>query len=321
VTRWLILAAFSVLGTAQDPARLRTAYESLQKGNSEQAIRECKAVLASDARSAPAHMLLGQAYLARGEIAMIAEAKAELQQALDLDPGLIWARFYLARVYLDQGILEKAKEQLERGLRDRPSVPHFLSLLGEVDRKLGNAAASVELNRKALGIDPSLTPAHYYLALAEQDLQQDDAALGELESAVHSPYVTQEMYVGLAELYGKKRRFGEGEELCRKAIALDGSRPEPYLAMARLYNARHAADKALEALRRALPEGRPFPASEYYAKMQADIAFEQGVAYQGKGMAAQAIAAYSRSLEFEPDRGEAQRKLAELNAGRISGGR
>jgi tetratricopeptide (TPR) repeat protein len=321
VTRWLILAGFSAIASAQDPARLQTAYESLQKGDSEQAIRECKAVLASDARSAPAHMLLGQAYLARGEITMIAEAKAELQQALDLDPGLIWARFYLARIYLDQGTLEKAKEQLERGLRDRPNVPHFLSLLGEVDRKLGNAAVSVELNRKALGIDPSLTPAHYYLALAELDLQQDDAALGELEDAVHSPYVTQEMYVALAKFYGKKRRFGEGQELCRKAIALDGSRPEPYLAMARLYNARHASDEALEALRRALPEGKPFPASEYYAKMQADIAFEQGVAYQGKGMAAQAIAAYSRALEFEPDRGEAQRKLAELNAGRISGGR
>ena len=75
-------------------------------------------------------MLLGQAYLAQGSIAMLAEAKAELQQALDLDPNLLWARFYLARIYIDLGLNEKAKEQLERGLKERPDVPHFLSLLG-----------------------------------------------------------------------------------------------------------------------------------------------------------------------------------------------
>jgi hypothetical protein len=37
-------------------------------------------------------MLLGQAYLAQGSIARIAEAKAELQQALDFAPDLLWAR-------------------------------------------------------------------------------------------------------------------------------------------------------------------------------------------------------------------------------------
>jgi Tfp pilus assembly protein PilF len=146
---------------ARDAAQLQTAAEHLQQGKAEQAIRECKAVLASDPRSAPAHMLLGQAYLAQGSIAMLAEAKAELQQALDLDPNLLWARFYLARTYIDLGLHEKAKEQLERGLKQRPNVPHFLSLLGEVHRKMGDPAAAVELQQKALRIDSTMTPAHY----------------------------------------------------------------------------------------------------------------------------------------------------------------
>ena len=38
---------------------------------------------------------------------MMGEAKAELQQALDLDPELTWARFYLARLYLDMGLTER----------------------------------------------------------------------------------------------------------------------------------------------------------------------------------------------------------------------
>jgi tetratricopeptide (TPR) repeat protein len=315
VARWLVamtLVVLPVTAASQDAATLQSAYGHLQQGDTQQAIRECKSVLVSDPRSAPAHMLLGQAYLARGEVAMIAEAKAELQQALDLDPSLLWARFYLARIYLDQGLNEKAKQQLERGLHDRPDVPHFLSLLGEVDRKLGNPAASLELNRKALVIDPKLTPAHYYLALADLDLKQDDAALSELEGAVHSPYVTAEMYVALANLYVKQKRFAEAEELCRKAIGLDRSRPEPYLALARTYNARRDADKALDVLRLVLPEGKSFPASQYYAGIQADFCFEQGVAYQSKGMPAQAMAAYTSALEFDPNRGEAHRALAAL---------
>jgi tetratricopeptide (TPR) repeat protein len=257
-------------------------------------------------------MLLGQAYLAKGEVAMVAEAKAELQQAIGLDPGLIWARFYLARIYIDLGLDEKAKEQLERGLKDRPKVPHFLSLLGEVDRKLGNPAASLELNRMALAIDPSLTPAHYYIGLAQLDLKQEDAAVREIEAAVRSPYVTPEMYVALADLYGKRQKLAEAEELCRKAIALDPSQPKSYVSLARIYNARRESDKALEALRRALPEGKPFPASEFYARLQADICFEQGAAYENKGMAAQSIKAYERALEFDSRRGEAERRLAGL---------
>ena len=73
-------------------AQLGVAAEHLQQGKAEQAIRECKGVLAADPRSAPAHMLLGLAYLGQGSMDMIAEAKAELQQALDLDAELLQLR-------------------------------------------------------------------------------------------------------------------------------------------------------------------------------------------------------------------------------------
>lgn len=296
----------------RESAQLQAAAEHLRQGKAGQAISECKGVLAADPKSAPAHMLLGQAYLAQGSISMLAEAKAELQQALALDPRLLWARFYLARIYLDLGLNQKAREQLDRGLRDRPDVPHFLSLLGEVRRKLGDPAASLELNRKALQIDSTMTPAHYYLALAYLDLKQEDAAIGELESSIHSAYVTPEMYVALADLYTRSKRFVDAEDLCRKAISLDASRPEAYLSLARVYNAQHASDKALQALRVGLPDGKQLPATAFYQKLQADVYAEQGTAYQAKGMSAQAIEAFSRGVEFDPSLGGAHRQLAEL---------
>lgn len=293
-------------------AQLGAAAQHMQQGKADLAIRECKAVLASDPRSAPAHMLLGLAYLALGSSAMIGDAKAELQQALDLDPELLWARFYLARLYLDQGSNEKALDQLERGLKQSPGLPHLLSLLGEVRRKLGDPAASVELNRRAIAADPTMTPARYFLALAYLDLKREQEATAELEKAVQAPPVTPEMYNTLATLYLKTGRLAEAEDSCRKAMALDRSRPDTYLNLARVYNARHASDKALEALRAALPEGKEFTVSEFYQGLQADIAVERGAAYVDKKMYTQAAGEYVRALDLDPRRAAVHRRLAEL---------
>jgi len=293
-------------------AQLGAAAEHLQQGRPEQTIREVKRVLAADPRSAPAHMLLGLAYVALGSTDRIADAKAELQQALDLDPELLWARFYLARLYFDQGLSEKAQEQLERGLKQSPGLPHFLSLLGEVRRELGDPGASVELNRRALDAGNTMTPAHYFLGLAYLDLKQEQAAMAEFEKAIQSPLVTPETYNALASLYIKRQRFAAAEELCRKAIALDRSRPDAYLNLARVYNGQNASDKALEVLRAALREGKEFPATEYYQGVQADLAVERGVAYTAKKMYAPAIEEYARALDFDPRRAVIHRRLAEL---------
>jgi tetratricopeptide (TPR) repeat protein len=293
-------------------AQLGAAAEHLQQGRPEQTIREVKRVLAADPRSAPAHMLLGLAYVALGSTDRIADAKAELQQALDLDPELLWARFYLARLYFDQGLSEKAQEQLERGLKQSPGLPHFLSLLGEVRRELGDPGASVELNRRALDAGITMTPAHYFLGLAYLDLKQEQAAMAEFEKAIQSPLVTPETYNALASLYIKRQRFAAAEELCRKAIALDRSRPDAYLNLARVYNGQNASDKALEVLRAALREGKEFPATEYYQGVQADLAVERGVAYTAKKMYAPAIEEYARALDFDPRRAVIHRRLAEL---------
>lgn len=296
----------------QQGAQLGIAAEHLQQGKPDQTIREAKAVLAADPRSAPAHMLLGMAYLAKGSTDRIADAKAELQQALDLDPELLWARFYLARLYDDQGLTEKAKDQLERGLKQSPGLPNFLSLLGEVRRELGDPAASIELNHKALEAGETMTPVHYFLARAHQDLKQEDAAIAEFEKAINTPYVTPEMYTALAALYIKKQQLTKAETLCRKAIAMDRTRPDAYLNLARIHNARHASDLALEALRTALPPGREFPASEYYQQLQADLAVERAIAWEAKKLPTRAIEEYLKALDLDPTRPNIHRQLAEL---------
>jgi tetratricopeptide (TPR) repeat protein len=293
---------------------LKLGAELLQRGQAEQAIRELKKGVALDPDSAAGHLLLGQAYLALRSLGMVAEAKAEFQQALSIDPGLIWARFYLAKVYIDQGRSDKAKEELERGLETRPDVPHFLSLLGEVNRKLGRPDLSIELNQRAMKADPSLTPAHYFMGLAYMDLKKPEDAARELESAVRSPYVAPEMYLTLGSLYAGKKKYEEGEELVKKAIALDPSRPEGHINLAQLYNLKGLGDLAIRELHLALPEGKGLPSSQYYQQLQADAFFELGRAYESKKKTAHAIQAYNNALGFNSGEGRTHARLAELYA-------
>ncbi len=292
-------------------AQLQLGAEHLKRGEIELAVRELKKALAFNPQSAAGHMLLGQAYLAQRSISMIAEAKAELQQALDIDPSLLWAHFYLAKVYVDLGQYDRAKRELEEGLEARPNVPHFLSLLGEVQRKLGHPEISVKLNQQALQADPAMTPAYYYMGLAYMDLKKQDEAIAALESALKSPYVAPEMYLTLGSLYARQKRYQEGEELCKKAVALDPSRPEGHVNLAQLYNIKGASDQALQELRLAL-EGKSFPSTSYYQQLQADAYFEYGKAYQAKRMTVQAIQAYTTALAFNPNEGRTHRELADL---------
>ena len=72
------------------------------------------------------------------------------------------------------------------------------------------------------------------------------------------------------------------------------------------------SEKALASLRLAVPDGKHFPATAYYQQLQADVWFEAGRAYQIGRRIAQAIEAYSRSLEYDAKRVETHRQLAEL---------
>jgi tetratricopeptide (TPR) repeat protein len=150
------------------------------------------------------------------------------------------------------------------------------------------------------------------MALAWMDLKKSEEAIRELESSVQSPYVAPEMYLTLGSQYLEKRRYREAEEVVKKGIALDPTRPEGYLNLAQLYNVQGWSDRALAELKRAIPEGKSFPTSAYYQQVQADVVFETGKAYQAKRLVQPAIQAYLRTLEFDPNRGQAHRRLAEV---------
>lgn len=256
----MLFASLGPLASQNEALKLCSAL--VQRGEVEQAVRRCKEAVALDPQSAAGHMLLGQAYLAQRAVTMVAEAKAEFQQALDLDPGLFWARFYLAKVYIDLGQYAKAKAELERGLAERPNVAHFLSLLGEVNRKLGHPEASIELNRKALytkrkryaeaeevgkkaiALDPSRSEGYLHLAQLYNVQGLSDKALAALQSALPegktfstSAYYQQlqaDIFFERGRAYQAKGMTGQAIQAYSRSLEFDSSREETRRRLAAL---------------------------------------------------------------------------------------
>jgi tetratricopeptide (TPR) repeat protein len=284
----------------------------LQRGEKEPALKEMKSAVALDPQSAAAHQLLGQAYLLQGSYELLSEARAELVQAIALDPNLVWARFYLARIYLDLNQPRKAKEQLEAALAIRPNVPHLLSLLGETHRLLGAPDLAIAQNRKALAADPSFFIAHYYLGLAYLDLKNDDDAIRELEESAKSGFPAAEIYLTLGKVYFQKRQVERAIEQFQKAVAAAPTQTEGHLRLAQAYRLKRQPEMALKELALATPEGQRLLSNAFYQQLQVEILFERGLIYQEKGAFAQATESYASALELNPNYGPAHRQLAEV---------
>jgi tetratricopeptide (TPR) repeat protein len=192
-------------------------------------IAELKAILAEDPKSAAAHALLGIAYLTKRSPELVAEAAGELRQAIDLDPSLIPARLYLARLYLDLGRPERASEELQAALAAMPEQPQLQALLAECQRQLGKPDAALDMTARALKSNPSLAEARYYQGLALYDLKRRDEAIKAFEEVLQSGGKRPEVYASLGNAYLEAGRLDDAIKSLTDGITLDPSRPGPVI--------------------------------------------------------------------------------------------
>ena len=278
-------------------------------------VRELKAVLALDPRSAEGHLLLGVAYSTQGSKDLKGEAIGEFRQALDLDPSLVPVRFYLAHLYLDLGRAARAREELEAALVQVPGNPEFLTLLGEAERQMKNPRRAVEVTRQALQADDSFAQARYYLGLALLDLGQRDEAIKELERVVQSGVPVADVYLSLGTAYIEAGRAAEAIETLSQGLRVDAARPELRIALARAYRSKGLLDRAEAQLALGAPKRAPLSASSDYPYQQVELDFylERGLLKLQRGQLTAAAEAFKKVLELEPNHEVANRGLAEAN--------
>lgn len=287
-------------------------------------VTELKQILALDPRSADAHMLLGIAYSTRGSKELKGEAIGEFRQALDLNPGLVQVRFFLAHLYLGLGRADRAREELNAALTQVPGHPEFLALLGEAERQSKNPRRAIDVTRQALQADPSFAPARYYLGLALLDSGQRDDAIAELEQVLRAGAGGADVHLSLGSAYIDAGRTADAIETLTRGLRIDPAKPELHIALARAYRAKGLLEKADAELTLGRPAfakasaGKPNAASsssaDYpYQQVELDFELERGMVKLQRGQLAAAAEAFKKVLALDPNHEAAARQLAEVN--------
>lgn len=269
ISRWLRCSAAALLVLrAESPheMHLSKGVAEMQARRFQSAIGEFTRAIALNPRSGRAHLLLGEAYLATGAQELVAEAKGEFQQARELDPKLAAAQFYIAKIDLDLGRLDRA----EREIAKAPPSPYLDALLGEVRRQQGRPREAVELASKALSALPETALFLYYRALAHWDHgANESAALADLRRMAQA---TPEALILAAKIHLARQRPDEAEAALRRALAL-GERAEAHLRLAQVYRARHRLDEARAEL--AAFRGAPQLSSAHFEKLAEEADAEE----------------------------------------------
>ena len=126
------------------------------------------------------HANLGQVFLIKDKKA---NAKQELEKALELDPSLVIARMYLAQLHMDNRDWEATVAVLEVARDQEPENPAIYMNLGIGYRGLQRFDDSIVSYQKALELDPTNPDPYLNLAVLLGDHQQRyDEALDAIET-------------------------------------------------------------------------------------------------------------------------------------------
>jgi Flp pilus assembly protein TadD len=152
-------------------------------------------------QEAESHFKAGLALKAKGDMA---GAKAELRRALELNPKLTAAHFYLAGLMLQDGQAQEAIDQLE----DVPRSPAVDRLLGLANLETGNPKRA-----SFFFAHPKDAEGHYYLGITLGQQGQVPEALREFRSAItlRPSFGPAHESLGVA-----LRRQGEGTQALRE---------------------------------------------------------------------------------------------------------
>ena len=295
-------------GAVPEYARLvNSASRLLNENRVDQAIRDLTMAVSLEPRSPAVHLLLGQAYLGKGAPELVAQAKAEFQQARELDPEQVLASYYIAKIDLDLGRVGIAERELRRAIAKKPKEHYLLALLGEVRRQQGHPDEAVALITQALDSDPQAIPAYFYRALAWWDRKDEARAMQDLQRVLTSPYATVEAHQTAGSIHLYYNRLAQAEASFRKAAQLGPDRAEPRLRIAQVLRRQRKYDLALKELARV--EAATQLNSPYFQKLLADTAFEKGLILSEQGNRAAAKASFERAIEIDPAHEEARRRL------------
>src|SRR5205807_819288 len=188
-----------------------------------EAIDEFKKAVAVDSNFPRAHYYLGLTYLLRDGASRLPEAEKEFRIELKSNPDEFFANYYLGIVCLMDRKWEPAIGFLREAILIQPANPDPYFHLGQAYQATERYPEAIEVLRKSIDLNPSLShndyqvaTAHYRLGQSLLKAGQKDAGQKELQAAadlksksLQRDREKNEIYINAANLREQTSKFPE----------------------------------------------------------------------------------------------------------------
>ena len=253
IALWILDQA-AVIPSAKDISRIRRAPTSslsafedialaiiaLEDARGHKAIGHCKDALEKDPQSALAHEVLGNAYIAVGDVSL---ALASYNVALGIDPD--------SHIRANLGVLQRKSGNINAAINEYNALlklyPHYayvwiqLAAAYNSQREYQKAQASFE---RALLEDRYVPDAHFGLGIIYRQQDKLDAASSEFRRAIQDYPADIQAYVMLAVIYQLKEQFDDAITTLKDGLKVNPQYGKAHNNLAALYVAKGLYDQA-----------------------------------------------------------------------------
>jgi rhomboid protease GluP len=191
----------------------------LGQGNADAAIAQLQKSIRQRPDFAPAHKQLALAYVAKHDLA---NAAAEMQRVIALDPRDEASYNLLGQIYLEQELPEKAGGAFSQALKVNPNSADGHAGLADALANQHRYAEAFEEYKKAAAIDPAYPDIYFKMGEIEERLKLYDDAIASLLKQRQTADDDDNENL-LAELYDAKGMKAEADAARQKAAQLQGS--------------------------------------------------------------------------------------------------
>jgi TolB-like protein len=181
-------------------------------------------------------------------------ANAAFRRSIALSPGDAQTHQWYAIFLAEQGRHREALAEAEFALELDPLLAEAHGTLGLVHYYARRFDRSASAARRALELDPSLTPPRLLLAWSLLERGEVSGAIGVCEARPWRAAL-DEMLATLADAHRRRGRLARADEIRRELLALDAVSPS---ALVRLHISRGEVDAAFSLLDRAVTERSAF---------------------------------------------------------------
>ncbi len=252
-TRISLLAALIValVACSAQPTPLDEGKQALQAGDTPKAITILEKLIADEPGSAPAHILLAQAYL-RAARKDDAQNQFNVGFTLDSNAGLVLdsqdAEEYLVvgNVYATLATKAQTTEQAQTRftqalnaysttLKLDPKKAAAYTNTGVVYYQTSRLDDAIAQFEKALDLDPKDAETHYLLGAAYVQQQRTPEAEQEFNTALSLKPELAPAYIGLGNIYLLNKDYAKAVAVLEKATSLQADSPEALFALGQAY--------------------------------------------------------------------------------------